>query len=291
MHTQGDSTYLPTRDGRQLHAAVLPGPVDAPAGRPLVVFEAGAGGTRSTWGTTQPLLRDATTTVAYDRSGLGRSEPDAADRTFGRMADDLNDLLDGLAAGDPDRRFVLAGHSLGGVISRLAASRRPERIAGLVLVDPSEEGAEDVFRGNPERRVAISKVVMRVLARTGLLRLLGGIAFRRLPADVRADLAAEATTPRAVATMEQELATFYTELASWRQSAPDLGGLPVTVISGVKSGGLGAKVRLRVNEAHARRAAASPHGRHVLAEESGHQVPLTEPALVAAEIRRMVENA
>ncbi|WP_019203013.1 alpha/beta fold hydrolase [Tsukamurella sp. 1534] len=285
-HTQGRSSYVTTRDGRRLHAAVLDGPPDAP----VVVFEAGAGGSRSTWGAVQPAVGAFATAVAYDRSGLGRSEPDPADRTFVRMADDLDDLLDGLTTGD-DMRFVLVGHSLGGVIARLAASRRPHRIAGLVLVDPSEEGADDMFRGNTARRVAISTALMRALARTGILRLLGALLFRSAPADVKADLAREATTPRAVETMEQELKTFYPELESWRGAAPELGRVPVTVISGVKGGGMGKAVRGRVNEAHARRAAASPAGRHVLAENSGHQVPITDPGLVVDEVRRLVAGS
>ncbi|MGX9295892.1 alpha/beta fold hydrolase [Tsukamurella paurometabola] len=282
-HTQGTSRYFSTRDGRRLHTAQLDGPRDAP----VVVFEAGAGGTRSSWGTVQPAVARFARAVVYDRSGLGRSEPDAADRTFGRMADDLNDLLDGLDDGD-GARFVLVGHSLGGVIVRLAASRRPDRIAGLVLVDPSDEAADDMFREGAGRRAAIMMTVMRGLARTGILRLLGGLAFRRAPADVRADLAREATTPRAIDTMAQELKTFYPELQSWRGSAPDLGDLPVTVVSGAKSGGLGKAVRARVNEAHAGRAAASPAGRHVVAANSGHQVPLTDPEVIVDEVRRLV---
>ncbi|TWS24812.1 alpha/beta hydrolase [Tsukamurella sputi] len=285
MHTQGDSAYLPTRDGRTLHAAVLPGPEDGP----VVVFEAGAGGTRSSWGAVQPAVAAFAPAVAYDRSGLGRSEPDEADRTFDRMADDLNDLLDGLADAGATR-FVLVGHSLGGLLVRLAASRRPERIAGLVLVDPSEETAEDMFRESSGRRDSILLAVMRTLARTGVLRLLGGLAFRTASADVRADLAREATTPRAIATMERELATFYPELRSWQGSAPDLGDIPVTVISGAKSGGLGKAVRARVNEAHAGRAATSPCGRHVVAAKSGHQVPLTDPEVIVDEIRRIVSG-
>ncbi|RBO73079.1 alpha/beta hydrolase, partial [Microbacterium sp. H6] len=63
-----------------------------------------------------------TRAVVYDRAGLGRSVPDSAGRTLDRMADDLNDLLDGL---EPSSGFVQVGHSAGGPMVRLAASRRP----------------------------------------------------------------------------------------------------------------------------------------------------------------------
>lgn len=58
------------------------------------------------------------------------------------MADDLNDLLDGL---EPSSGFVQVGHSAGGPMVRLAASRRPDRVAGLVLVDPTDEAADLLF--------------------------------------------------------------------------------------------------------------------------------------------------
>jgi pimeloyl-ACP methyl ester carboxylesterase len=35
------------------------------------------------------------------------------------------------------KRYVLVGHSLGGKISQLIASRRPEGLVGLVLVAPA----------------------------------------------------------------------------------------------------------------------------------------------------------
>lgn len=63
---------------------------------PTVVFEAGSAATRSTWASVQTRVAAFTRAVVYDRAGLGRSVPDSAGRTLDRMADDLNDLLDGL---------------------------------------------------------------------------------------------------------------------------------------------------------------------------------------------------
>ncbi|KXP01433.1 alpha/beta fold hydrolase [Tsukamurella pseudospumae] len=281
MHTQGDSTFLPTRDGRTLHAAVLPGSVDAP----IVVFEAGAAASRSSWAAVQPAVGAFTEAVAYDRSGLGRSAPDPVARTLDRMADDLNDVLDGVGA---DRRFVLVGHSAGGPIVRLAASRRPDRVAGLVLVDPTDEAA-DVLFGTPFR--VLEQVMVRVgwvLARVGLLERVYAGQFADAPADVRADAHREAFTPGVMSTHRRQAATFLTELKSWRSAAPDLGDIPVTVISGAKAGdGMNASMRAAANASHAVRAAASPHGRHVVAENSAHNVPLTDPELIVEEIRRL----
>ncbi|WP_310476014.1 alpha/beta hydrolase [Sandarakinorhabdus sp.] len=49
------------------------------------------------------------------------------------FAADLGRLLDVIEAGS---RWILAGHSMGATVSLLAAAMRPDRIAGLVLLDP-----------------------------------------------------------------------------------------------------------------------------------------------------------
>ncbi|MET7402474.1 alpha/beta fold hydrolase, partial [Dactylosporangium sp. NPDC005572] len=55
-------------------------------------------------------------------------------RTPARLADDLGALLGSLTG-----PFVLVGHSWGGPIVRLLASRNAAPVKGLVLVDPSDE--------------------------------------------------------------------------------------------------------------------------------------------------------
>lgn len=282
MHTQGDSAYLPTRDGRTLHAAVLPGPEDGP----VVVFEAGAAASRSSWAAVQPPVAEFATAVAYDRSGLGRSAPDPVGRTLDRMADDLNDLLDGIGA---DRRFVLVGHSAGGPIVRLAASRRRARIVGLVLVDPTDEAADMLFGRGFRAAERVMIAVGGVLARLGLFARMYAHQFKDAPDDVKADAAAEAFTPGVLATYGRQARTFLGELETWRTTPPELGDIPVTVISGANTGdGMTSAQRDAANASHAVRAAAHANGRHVFAENSGHLVPLTDPELIVEEIRRLV---
>ncbi|TCK26215.1 alpha/beta fold hydrolase [Pseudonocardia endophytica] len=283
-HVQGEPRPVRLPDGRELYATELA----AGAAPPTVVFEAGAGATRSSWALVQPLVAAFAHAVVYDRSGMGRSAPDPVSRTMRRMADDLDGLLDGLGDGP----FVLVGHSAGGPIVRLAAAARPERIAGLVLVDPSDEASEVLF-GRPFR--IAEKVVVRLnlaLARAGLLGRLYRPMMRRLPPDARADMEREGFTPELVRTHIAQTRTYLDELVAFRDAPPELGDIPVTVVSGARTGsGMNARTRADANSAHAGRAAASPAGRHVLAHDSGHYVPITEPGVVAEEIRRLVTVA
>lgn len=77
-------------------------------------------------------LRDALPewdTVAYDRRGYGAAlDPDAPPASIERHAQDLEDVLT-----EPS---VLLGHSLGAVLSLMAASRRPDLVRAVVVYEP-----------------------------------------------------------------------------------------------------------------------------------------------------------
>jgi len=105
-------------------------------GSPTVVFESGLSDWSNTWALIQPAVAKSTRACAYDRPGMGYSDPATAPRTPDAAVKDLKRLLDGAGIKEP---VVLVGHSLGGFYAKLFAVTYPERVAGLVLVDPSEE--------------------------------------------------------------------------------------------------------------------------------------------------------
>ncbi len=105
----------------------------AGTGAPTVVLEAGGGNTAATWAGVQPEIARFTRVCSYDRAGLGQSDPAPAGvRTVQDSVEDLHALLGAAGISGP---FVLAGHSLGGLIVRLYASQYPDEVVGLVLVD------------------------------------------------------------------------------------------------------------------------------------------------------------
>lgn len=112
--------------------------VEAGAGRPAVVLEAGMNCGAAAWQRVMPLLAPHVRVAAYDRAGLGGSAPAPGLVTIDRQIDDLASVITGLAAGP----CVLAGHSWGGILVQLLAFRRPDLAAGLVLVDPGHEKME-----------------------------------------------------------------------------------------------------------------------------------------------------
>jgi pimeloyl-ACP methyl ester carboxylesterase len=115
--------------------------VEAGAGEPAVVLEAGLNGVAESWQRVMPLLAAHVRVVAYDRAGLGGSAPAPGLATIDRQIDDLTSVITGLAAGP----CVLAGHSWGGILVQLLAFRRPDLAQGLVLVDPGHEELESLL--------------------------------------------------------------------------------------------------------------------------------------------------
>lgn len=278
-HIQGAPEWVPTADGRRLYAQVLQGPRDSPT----VVFEAGAAASRSTWALVQPKLAEVARAIVYDRSGLGASPPDPTARTLPRMVDDLGTVLDHFGPG----RYVLVGHSAGGPIVRAAAALKPERIAGLVLVDPTDEAADLLFGRGFRRIERVMIAVNTALARTGLLRIVFRSMTAKMPPDAAKDLEREGFTVQVARTHAAQAKTYLDDLHAFRDNPPQTGEIPVTVISGgMAGGGMTASLRAAANASHAERARAT-NGRHVIAEKSGHYVPMTEPEVIVAEIKRL----
>lgn len=74
--------------------------------------------------------------IASDARGHGRTRLPADPEALGGWEDFACDLLDLIDAVDAKAPWLLAGHSMGGTSSLLAAARAPQRIRGLLLLDP-----------------------------------------------------------------------------------------------------------------------------------------------------------
>lgn len=106
------------------------------SGGPVVIFESGLGETLGGWKTIQDSISKITTTVSYDRIGLGKSSSTEKPRTLGNLVAELNGFL---VMEKIDGPYILVGHSLGGFIIRKFQDSYPEKVLGLVFVDPSHE--------------------------------------------------------------------------------------------------------------------------------------------------------
>src|SRR5579871_4348327 len=99
--------------GRRLHLIAE----GAPGARPTVLLEAGAFGFSADWGVVQQrLAASGWHVLAYDRAGLGVSDPGPEPRDGQAVIDDLDALLAKTGERGP---FILVGHSMAGLYLRL----------------------------------------------------------------------------------------------------------------------------------------------------------------------------
>ncbi|MEG0185261.1 MAG: alpha/beta hydrolase [Stenotrophomonas sp.] len=120
------------------------------AGPITVVFESGFGQGAGAWKAVIAALGPGYRTIAYARAGLGTSGTDGQPKRIDDHLTDLGAVMDALA---PGQAVVLVGHSYGGLLATEFARRHPERVRGLVLVDPATLGQRHAFKQAHAARV------------------------------------------------------------------------------------------------------------------------------------------
>jgi pimeloyl-ACP methyl ester carboxylesterase len=122
-------------------------------GSPTVVLESGDGADSHQWDQVINAIGEETRVCAYDRGGLGRSDPVSGCRHLADLTGDLAGMLEASGEQGP---YVLVGTSGGGYIVAGFAQERPEEAAGIVLLDvfrafpdPPPEVVEETSCDNP----------------------------------------------------------------------------------------------------------------------------------------------
>lgn len=121
-------------------------------GAPAVVLDAGAGGTTNSWSSVHDEIAKTTRACAYDRAGHGLSDPGPLPLDTAAVANDMDAILTAAGIAGP---YVLVGHSLGSYHVRQFANTRFDKVAGVVLVDPSGDGQAGRFSEVMPKTLAI----------------------------------------------------------------------------------------------------------------------------------------
>jgi pimeloyl-ACP methyl ester carboxylesterase len=209
---------------------------------------------------------------------------------------------------------VIGGHSFGGLVARLYASRFPDKVAGLVLVDPAltgewaqptekrlqmlARGASLARRGAVLCRLGVVRFALRMLASGSRWlpqavnrassgrgasvteRLVGEV--RKLPRELWPAIQSHWSRPECFESMAQHLEAL-PAVARAAAAAASLGDLPLIVISGAHCGA-------EALEEHRSLARLSSRGKHIVARSGGHWVLLDEPDTVARAVREIVDK-
>jgi pimeloyl-ACP methyl ester carboxylesterase len=284
------------------------GPVDgaddgAPRERALYVH--GLGGASTNWTDLAALLAVRFEGWSLDLPGFGRSQPPPRTRYSIRgHVRAVVDVLEHVAAqpGDAAGRPVhLLGNSLGGLVSLLVASRRPDLVASLTLISP----AMPVYRVPPAFSRAMLLLLLPGVPSLAERRLAGITPEQNVRAMIRMCFGEPGRVPRerveqAVQEMRERaeqpwadraltrsmrgLITSYLRVGAanaWR-SARAL-RLPTLVIWGERD-------KLVDPALAPRLAAAIPDARLLVLERVGHVAMLEAPEPTARAVLGMVEN-
>ncbi len=203
------------------------------SGSPTIILEAAAGELSSSWGWIQPELTKETRVCSYDRQGRGWSTGQNVEGNLEAVAKDLHTALTGAQLND---KYILVGHSLGGIYIRKYQELYPDEVIGLVLVDSSHPYQITNYPeyGIQAKNTANNFTLYSYLARIGIMRafisLGGSVAFSSLPERELNEYKYFWVSPEYFSSVANENNQSETILKQ-SQELSSLGGIPLRVIS------------------------------------------------------------
>ncbi len=214
-------------NGHQMHM------VCTGEGSPTVILQAGAIAESLWWYRVQNQLAEHTQVCAYDRPGMGWSEPVSGSRDALTINAELHDLLE--QAGIP-APYVVVGHSFGAVLTRIYATQYPDAVAGVVLVDsqivtPKQFASQSEF-DSYLTFFNVTQAVSSVTTRLGLLRLMqaGGFQNSGYPPEIAQELTGLQARNQVVDAYYAENGPAFPVLQEASAAAENLGDVPTAVV-------------------------------------------------------------
>lgn len=243
-------------DGHKQHI------LDMGTGSPVVIFITGAGADLKNFELIQSRIATLTRTLSYDRAGIGLSEEINTDRSVDHFADELNEILEKEKIEPP---YLIVSHSLGGFIARWYVHAYPDKVAGMVLIDPAYEGFMDTIRNT---RSADQRRRMKDMVDLGIVNK---------PKSSRKELEMLQKDEELMRSTRLPVQIPITMLTSGRFSEEE------------RHAGATAEDIEKWVRFHERLKLQAPQLKHIVTEKSGTFIHQEEPELVIAEIKFMLE--
>ena len=234
-------------------------------GQPVIILESGGGGGLDHFKPIFGQVGAHAPVFAYDRRGLGQSEPDTVPQTLDRVAQSLHALLGEAQVPPP---YVLVGASYGGALIRKFGTLFPSEVVGFVYLDATDFPTRTELAGLPSGALEATFNVPPIPT--------------EMPAGLRAEIEAIARAVR-------------TEFSEIRALSPPR-DVPVAVIiagaktwSGISEPARAALVQLQIKH-QSEWTQASPRGLLLVPSKARHFLFNDEPALVVDAIGYVVRN-
>ena len=286
-------------------------------GRPVILLDAGAGGSSYVWRQVQHPLAATTRVCTYDRAGFGFSDATPHPTDVVHVVADLHRLIRSHAFGGP---IIYVGHSIAGLYGLRLAADHLDDVAGEVLVDPTVAGQfqrntavlpaaiKDIVIRDTHKYAASLELCLKLARRHRLIVPRTATEKTCVATDdsldpvLRDSLARQYATPAFQAANLSETRNVllgYSLSVDDRQvlsAHPVFGTKPVTVLTAGQmqhSAGVTAdqakRIEALVKQAHDDIAGLSQNGRSVMVADSEHFIQIDKPDVVITEINAVVD--
>jgi pimeloyl-ACP methyl ester carboxylesterase len=111
-------------------------------GKEVLVIETGIGSSFYDWYPFVQRIEEDFTVVLYHRAGYGNSQNSSKPRTTKNIAEELNLLIEGIGIKD---KFILMGHSFGGLCVQHYAKIFGNNLKGIMLIDSTSYNFKQLY--------------------------------------------------------------------------------------------------------------------------------------------------
>ncbi len=214
-------------NGHQMHLVCMG------EGSPAVILQAGASADSLWWYQVQNQLAAHTQVCAFDRPGMGWSEPVDGSRDPLTIDAELHALLEQAGISAP---YVIVGHSYGSILTRIFAAQYPEAVAGAVLVDsqlvtPKHFASQSDIDQN-QSYWDVVRMISSIVTRIGLTRLAQSNQFQAwgYPPELAPEMNGLQARNQVIDAYYAENGPAFPALQDASAAAENLGDLPMIVL-------------------------------------------------------------
>ncbi|WP_028402263.1 alpha/beta fold hydrolase [Ectobacillus panaciterrae] len=221
--------------------------IDESNNGPTIVFDSGYGWSLENWQSIREDVSKFAKIFMYDRENIGNSDKGNNPKHSAQIVKNLRVLLEKTHIKPP---YILVGHSFGGANVRLYASKYPEEVAGVVLIDSCHEDQ--------------NKVMVPLFSKEVQEAYFGQFIV-------------EGTFSELEESLEQVRGT-------------NIGSIPLIVLTGDTQPFHTTESMAAWMKFQRELAMLSSNSKHVIVKEAGHAIHIDNPKSVVDAIREMVET-